>query len=204
MIVELAAAGAAAALGAQRGHRPRPAGRPPVAVVANQPRHLGGVLDAVGSEKAARFVNFCDSFGVPLIAVVDTPGFMPGSKQEQAGVIRHGASLVRAFAAARVPKLTVILRKSYGGAYITMDSRDLGADLVLAWPDAELGIMSARAAVESSTVVICWPRPIPTRSATAWPPPTPTSTSARRPRPPLATSMRSSSLSRRESGLPGR
>jgi acetyl-CoA carboxylase carboxyltransferase component len=119
----------------------------PVAIVANQPRHLGGVLDAIGSEKAARFVNFCDSFGVPLIAVVDTPGFMPGSKQEQAGVIRHGASLVRAFAAARVPKLTVILRKSYGGAYITMNSRDLGSDLVLAWPDAELGIMSARAAV---------------------------------------------------------
>jgi acetyl-CoA carboxylase carboxyltransferase component len=118
-----------------------------VAIVANQPHHLGGVLDAVGSEKAAGFVNFCNSFGLPLVAVVDTPGFMPGSKQEQAGVIRHGASLVRAFAAARVPKLTVILRKSYGGAYITMNSRDLGADLVLAWPEAELGIMSARAAV---------------------------------------------------------
>ena len=87
-----------------------------------------------GSEKAARFVGFCDSFGVPLLAVVDTPGFMPGSRQEQAGVIRHGASLVRAFASARVPKLTVVLRKSYGGAYITMNSRDLGADLVLAWP----------------------------------------------------------------------
>jgi acetyl-CoA carboxylase carboxyltransferase component len=119
----------------------------PVGIVANQPRHLGGVLDAESSEKAARFVRFCDSFGVPLLAVVDTPGFMPGSKQEQAGVIRHGASLVRAFAAARVPKLTVILRKSYGGAYITMNSRDLGADLVIAWPDAEMGIMSARAAV---------------------------------------------------------
>ena len=119
----------------------------PVGIVANQPRYLGGVLDAEGSEKAARFVGFCNSFGLPLIAIVDTPGFMPGSKQEQAGVIRHGASLVRAFAAARVPKLTVVLRKSYGGAYITMNSRDLGADLVLAWPDAELGIMSARAAV---------------------------------------------------------
>ena len=119
----------------------------PVGIVANQPHHLGGVLDAEGSEKAARFVGFCDSFGLPLIAVVDTPGFMPGSRQERAGVIRHGASLVRAFAAARVPKLTVILRKSYGGAYITMNSRDLGADLVLAWPDAELGIMSARVAV---------------------------------------------------------
>ncbi|HWF55845.1 MAG TPA: carboxyl transferase domain-containing protein [Solirubrobacteraceae bacterium] len=119
----------------------------PVGIVANQPRFLGGVLDAEGSEKAARFVGFCNSFGLPLLAVVDTPGFMPGSRQEQAGVIRHGASLVRAFAAATVPKLTVVLRKSYGGAYITMNSRDLGADLVLAWPDAELGIMSARAAV---------------------------------------------------------
>jgi acetyl-CoA carboxylase carboxyltransferase component len=119
----------------------------PVGIVANQPRYLGGVLDAEASEKAARFVNFCNAFGVPLIAIVDTPGFMPGSKQERAGVIRHGASLVRAFAAARVPKFTVVLRKSYGGAYITMNSRDLGADLVLAWPDAELGIMGARAAV---------------------------------------------------------
>ncbi len=119
----------------------------PVGIVANQPRHLGGVLDAEGSEKAARFVGFCDSFGVPLVAIVDTPGFMPGSRQEQAGVIRYGAGLVRAFAAARVPRFTVVLRKSYGGAYITMNSRDLGADLVLAWPDAELGIMSARAAV---------------------------------------------------------
>jgi acetyl-CoA carboxylase carboxyltransferase component len=118
-----------------------------VGIVANQPRHLAGVLDAEGSEKAARFVAFCDAFGLPLVVVVDTPGFMPGSKQERAGVIRHGASLVRAFAAARVPKLTVVLRKSYGGAYITMNSRDLGADLVLAWPTAELGIMSARAAV---------------------------------------------------------
>jgi len=105
------------------------------------------VLDAEGSEKAARFVAFCDSFGLPLIAFVDTPGFMPGSRQERAGGIRHGASLVRAFASARVPKLTVVLRKSYGGAYITMNSRDLGADLVLAWPAAELGIMGAQAAV---------------------------------------------------------
>ncbi len=119
----------------------------PVGVIANQPRHLGGVLDAEGSEKAARFVSFCNAFGLPLIAVVDTPGFMPGSRQERAGVIRHGAALVRAFASARVPKLTVVLRKAYGGAYITMNSRDLGADLVLAWPEAELGIMGARGAV---------------------------------------------------------
>ena len=119
----------------------------PVGIVGNQPHHLGGVLDAEASEKAARFIGFCDSFGLPLLALVDTPGFMPGTRQEQAGVIRHGASLVRAFASARVAKLTVVLRKAYGGAYITMNSRDLGADLVLAWPGAELGIMSARAAV---------------------------------------------------------
>src|SRR5437588_4419097 len=119
----------------------------PVGVIANQPHHLGGVLDAEASEKAARFIGFCSSFGLPLVAVVDTPGFMPGTRQERAGVIRHGAALVRAFASAPVPKLTVVLRKAYGGAYITMNSRDLGADLVLAWPGAELGIMSARAAV---------------------------------------------------------
>ncbi len=119
----------------------------PVAIVANQPKYLGGVLDAEGSEKGARFVNLAASFGLPLIALVDTPGFMPGSRQEQAGVIRYGASLLRAFAAAKVAKFTVVLRKSYGGAYITMNSRDLGSDLVLAWPQAELGIMSARAAV---------------------------------------------------------
>jgi acetyl-CoA carboxylase carboxyltransferase component len=119
----------------------------PVGIVANQPRYLGGVLDAEASEKAALFVGFCDSFGIPLVAVVDTPGFMPGSRQERAGVIRRGAQLVRAFAAAKVPKFTVVLRKSYGGAYITMNSRDLGSDLVMAWPDAEMGIMAAKAAV---------------------------------------------------------
>jgi acetyl-CoA carboxylase carboxyltransferase component len=119
----------------------------PVGVVANQPRYLGGVITAVASEKAARFVNFCNSFGLPLIVVVDTPGFMPGTRQERAGVIRQGASLLRAFAAADVPKLTVVLRKAYGGAYITMNCRELGADLVLAWPNAQMGIMSALSAV---------------------------------------------------------
>jgi acetyl-CoA carboxylase carboxyltransferase component len=119
----------------------------PVGIVANQPRYLGGVIDAVASEKAARFIGFCNSFGLPLVVIVDTPGFMPGTRQEQAGVIRHGASLLRAFAAAHVPKFTVVLRKAYGGAFITMNCRDLGADLVLAWPGAQLGIMSARAAV---------------------------------------------------------
>ncbi len=119
----------------------------PVGILANQPRRLGGVIDAVAAEKAARFVDSCDRYGLPLAILVDTPGFMPGTRQEAGGVIRHGASLLRAFAAARVPKVTVILRKAYGGAVITMNSRDLGADLVFAWPQAEIGIMAARQAV---------------------------------------------------------
>ncbi len=119
----------------------------PVGVVANQPRRLGGVIDAAASEKAALFVDSCDRLGLPLVVLVDTPGFMPGSGQERAGVIRHGASLLRAFAGARVPKLTVVLRKAYGGAVITMNSKDLGADLSFAWPGAEIGIMAARQAV---------------------------------------------------------
>jgi acetyl-CoA carboxylase carboxyltransferase component len=119
----------------------------PVGILANQPRSLGGVIDAAGAEKAAIFVNACDRFGLPLAVLVDTPGFMPGTRQEAGGVIRHGASLLRAFAAARVPKVTVILRKAYGGAVITMNSRDLGADIVFAWPGAEIGIMAARQAV---------------------------------------------------------
>jgi acetyl-CoA carboxylase carboxyltransferase component len=119
----------------------------PVAVVANQPRHLGGVIDSDASEKAARFVTTCNSFGLPLVVLVDTPGFMPGVSQESAGVIRHGASLLRAFAQATVPRLTVVLRKAYGGAYITMNSKDLGAHLAFAWPRAELGVMAARQAV---------------------------------------------------------
>lgn len=119
----------------------------PVGVVANQPRYLGGVIDSIASEKAARFVRTCNSFGLPLVVLVDTPGFMPGVSQESAGVIRHGASLLRAFAEARVPRLTVVLRKAYGGAYITMNSKDLGAHLTFAWPAAELGVMAAKQAV---------------------------------------------------------
>jgi acetyl-CoA carboxylase carboxyltransferase component len=118
-----------------------------VGVVANQPRALGGVIDAAGAEKASLFVAMCDRFGLPLVVLVDTPGFMPGRRQEEAGVIRHGASLLRAFAAATVPKLTVVLRKAYGGAAITMNSRELGADVVFSWPGAEIGIMAARQAV---------------------------------------------------------
>jgi acetyl-CoA carboxylase carboxyltransferase component len=119
----------------------------PLGLIANQPRRIGGVIDAAGAEKAAAFIERCERFGLPLLVVVDTPGFMPGSRQERAGVIRHGAGLLRAFASASVPKLTLIVRKAFGGAAITMNSRDLGADLVFAWPGAEVGIMAAGEAV---------------------------------------------------------
>jgi acetyl-CoA carboxylase carboxyltransferase component len=124
----------------------RIAGRP-VGLIANQPWHLGGVIDSAAAQKAARFVDKCDRFGLPLLVLVDTPGFLPGTRQEAQGVIRHGAGLLHAFAAASVPKLTVVLRKAYGGGFITMNSKDLGADLALAWPDAEIGIMGPRQAV---------------------------------------------------------
>ena len=119
----------------------------PVGVVANQPRHLGGTLDADAAQKAARFVATCNGYGLPLVVLVDTPGFLPGSGQEAAGVIRHGATLLRAFAEASVPRVTVVLRKAYGGAYITMNAKDLGADLTFAWPDAQIGVMGAAQAV---------------------------------------------------------
>jgi len=119
----------------------------PVGVVANQPRHLAGCLDAEAGQKAARFVRTCNAFGVPLVVLVDTPGFLPGTTQEAAGVIRHGAKLVHAFAEATVPRVTVVLRKAYGGAYITMNAKDLGADFAFAWPQAEIGVMGATQAV---------------------------------------------------------
>lgn len=118
-----------------------------VGVIANQPWYLGGVIDADAAQKAAKFVRTCNAFGLPLVVLVDTPGFLPGTKQEGLGVIRHGAKLLHAFAEAVVPKITVVLRKAYGGAYICMNSKDLGADLALAWPDAEIGIMGAKQAV---------------------------------------------------------
>jgi acetyl-CoA carboxylase carboxyltransferase component len=118
-----------------------------VGVIANQPRWIGGVLDADSAQKGARFVRTCNTFNLPLLVFVDTPGFLPGSGQEQAGVIRHGAKLLHAFAEAEVPKQTVVLRKAFGGAYITMNSRALGAHLSFAWPGAELGVMGARQAV---------------------------------------------------------
>jgi acetyl-CoA carboxylase carboxyltransferase component len=118
-----------------------------VGVIANQPRHMGGVLDTASSERGARFVNQCDAFGLPMLVLVDTPGFMPGTQQEAAGVIRLGATFVNAFAKATVPRVTVILRKAFGGAFITMNSKDLGADYVFAWPQAEIGVMGAKPAV---------------------------------------------------------
>ncbi len=118
-----------------------------VGLIANQPRALGGVIDAAASEKAALFIEKCNRFGLPLLVFVDTPGFMPGKAQEEAGVIRHGASLLRAFAGASVPKVTLVLRKAFGGAAITMNSKELGADVVYAWPGAQIGIMAARQAV---------------------------------------------------------
>jgi acetyl-CoA carboxylase carboxyltransferase component len=118
-----------------------------VGFVANQPRHLGGVIDAEASQKAARFVRTCNVFGLPLVVLVDTPGFLPGTRQEAAGVIRHGSKLLYAFSEATVPRFTVVLRKAYGGGYITMNSHGLGADLVLAWPQAQIGVVGAEQAV---------------------------------------------------------
>jgi acetyl-CoA carboxylase carboxyltransferase component len=120
----------------------------PVGVIANQPRHLGGCLDADAAQKGAWFVDMCDRFGLPLVVLSDTPGFLPGVAQEKAGVIRHGASLLRAFGVATTPRVTVTLRQAYGGAHIVMNSRDLGADLTLAWPNARIGVMGAPQAVE--------------------------------------------------------
>lgn len=114
-----------------------------VGVVANQPMSLAGTLDISASQKAARFVSFCDSFNIPLLTLVDTPGFYPGKDLEWRGMIRHGGQLVFAYARATVPRVCVILRKSYGGAYIVMDSKTMGNDLCLAWPTAELAVMGA-------------------------------------------------------------
>ena len=119
-----------------------------VGIVADQPSVLGGALDINASDKIARFVRFCNAFNVPLITFVDVPGFMPGVQQEYGGIIRHGAKVLFAYSAATVPKLTVILRKAYGGAYVAMCSKDLGADRIFAWPTAEVAVMGAEGAVE--------------------------------------------------------
>lgn len=115
----------------------------PVGIVANQPMSLAGTLDIPASQKSARFVAFCDAFNLPIITLVDTPGFYPGKDLEWRGMIRHGAQLVYAYARATVPRICVILRKSYGGAYIVMDSKTMGNDLCLAWPWAEIAVMGA-------------------------------------------------------------
>jgi methylmalonyl-CoA carboxyltransferase large subunit len=119
-----------------------------VGVIASQPNCLAGVLDIDASDKAARFVRFCNAFNIPLITFVDVPGFLPGVEQERGGIIRHGAKLLFAYSAATVPKITVVLRKAYGGAYIAMCCKDLGADRVIAWPSAEIAVMGAEGAAE--------------------------------------------------------
>ena len=123
----------------------RLAGRP-VGLVANQPCSMGGCLDIDASDKGARFIQLCDAFGLPLVNLVDVPGFLPGVEQEHGGIIRHGAKLLYAYGAAETTKLTVILRKAYGGSYMAMCSKELGADLVYAWPTAEIAVMGAEGA----------------------------------------------------------
>jgi acetyl-CoA carboxylase carboxyltransferase component len=118
-----------------------------VGLVANQPRHNAGSLDIDAAQKAARFVQWCDCFNVPVITFVDTSGYLPGRDLEWRGIIRHGAQLLHAYAAATVPRLCVVLRKAYGGAYIVMDSRGLGTDWCVAWPTAEIAVLGAAPAV---------------------------------------------------------
>ncbi|WP_179198858.1 acyl-CoA carboxylase subunit beta [Streptomyces alboverticillatus] len=115
-------------------------------IVANQPQRLAGVLDIESSEKAARFVQMCDAFNIPLVTLVDVPGFLPGVDQEHGGIIRHGAKLLYAYCNATVPRISLVLRKAYGGAYIVMDSRSIGVDLALAWPTNEIAVMGAEGA----------------------------------------------------------
>ena len=119
----------------------------PIGVIANQPKVLAGTLDFESSEKAARFVRFCDAFNIPIVVFEDVPGFLPGTAQEYGGIIRRGAKLLYAFSEATVPKITVITRKAYGGAYVVMNSKHLRADLNLAWPTAEIAVMGSEGAV---------------------------------------------------------
>jgi methylmalonyl-CoA carboxyltransferase large subunit len=119
-----------------------------IGVIANQPNHLSGVLDINASDKGAGFVRFCNAFNIPLVTFVDVPGFLPGVAQEHDGIIRHGAKMLFAYGAATVPKITVVLRKAYGGAYLAMCGKDLGADRVFAWPTAQIAVMGAEGAAE--------------------------------------------------------
>jgi acetyl-CoA carboxylase carboxyltransferase component len=120
----------------------------PVGVLANQPQTLAGTLDIPASQKGARFVQFCDSNNLPILTLVDTPGFLPGKDLEWRGMIRHGAELVFAYAEATVPRVCLVMRKAYGGAYIVMDSKGMGNDLCLAWPSAEIAVMGAQGAAQ--------------------------------------------------------
>jgi propionyl-CoA carboxylase beta chain len=119
-----------------------------IGIVANQPMELAGVLDIKASEKAARFVRFCDAFNIPILTLVDVPGFLPGVEQEHGGIIRSGAKLLYAYSEATVPRVCVVIRKAYGGAYIVMDSIGLGADKLFAWPSGEIAVMGAEGAVD--------------------------------------------------------
>jgi len=119
-----------------------------VGFIANQPIVLSGVLDINASDKAARFIRFCNAFNIPLVTLVDVPGFLPGVQQEHDGIIRHGAKMLFSYSAATVPKVTIILRKAFGGGYIAMCGKDLGADRVFAWPSAEIAVMGAEGAAE--------------------------------------------------------
>jgi acetyl-CoA carboxylase carboxyltransferase component len=119
-----------------------------VGIIANQPRFLAGCLDVNASDKATRFIRFCDAFNIPMLTLVDVPGYLPGSNQEWGGIIRHGAKLLWCYSEATVPKVTMITRKDYGGSYLAMCSKHLGSDYVLAWPTAEIAVMGAEGAAE--------------------------------------------------------
>ena len=169
-----------------------------VGIVANQPNVLAGVLDIDSSEKAARFVRTCDAFNIPLVTFVDVPGYMPGTEQEYGGIIRHGAKLLYAFCEATVPRISVVIRKAYGGAYVVMNSKSIGADLAYAWPTAELAVMGAGGAVEivhrRDLLALRRPR---RRCASSWSGSTRRSTSRPTSRPSAVSSMTSSTPPRR-------
>ncbi len=118
----------------------------PIGIIANQPKVYAGCLDINASDKATRFIRFCDAFNIPMLTIADVPGYLPGTDQEWGGIIRHGAKLLWCYSEATVPKMLLITRKSYGGAYLAMCSKDLGADLVYAWPTAEIAVMGAAGA----------------------------------------------------------
>jgi acetyl-CoA carboxylase carboxyltransferase component len=119
-----------------------------VGIIANQPLFIAGSLDVNASDKVTRFIRFCDAFNIPLLTLVDVPGYLPGTDQEWSGIIRHGAKLLWCYSEATVPKITMIVRKAYGGAYLAMCAKELGADMVFAWPTAEIAVMGAEGAAK--------------------------------------------------------